>query len=116
MVGGVDATAGLQKTSLGQKRQKPFFEGKNLVPRGTGYVCLDKADTVIDGYHLLGQTRKIGKPFQNHARSKSKHSASEPGSLARSTSSSSWLTAAPSPAFIARLFKVIEPRATCTQA
>src|SRR3990172_4355076 len=52
MVGGVDATAGLQKTSLGQKRQKPFFEGKNLVPRGTGYVCLDKADTVIDGYPL----------------------------------------------------------------
>ena len=53
MVGGVDATAGLQKTSLGQKRQKPFFEGKNLVPRGTGYVCLDKADTVIDGYPAM---------------------------------------------------------------
>jgi len=48
----------LQKTSLGQKRQKPFFEGKNLVPRGTGYVCLDKADTVIDGYRLLALSQE----------------------------------------------------------
>jgi len=50
LVGGVDATGGLQKTSLGQKRHKTFFEGKNLVPRGAVSVCLDKADAVIDGY------------------------------------------------------------------
>src|SRR3989338_5450372 len=53
MVGGVDATAGLQKTSLGQKRQKTFFEGKTLAPRGEGFVSLDKADVVIDGYHCF---------------------------------------------------------------
>ena len=62
MVGGVDATAGLQKTSLGQKRQKTFFEGKTLAPRAAVYGCLDNAGAVIDGYApfaLSGQQKRI---------------------------------------------------------
>jgi hypothetical protein len=49
MVGGVRSIAGLPEYESWSDTAKTFYEGKTLAPRGAGYVCLDKADVVIDG-------------------------------------------------------------------